>query len=102
MNNKHGYLRKGVLWWLLEEGQLTVPELNDRIKAPSNGVHNACQALTYKHLIVASEQKGYSAGDDRLRTVYGLTRAGIDLALTLEPPVAADAAEDPVVANQAL
>jgi hypothetical protein len=90
MNNKYGYVRKGVLWWLLEEGQLTVPELQQRIKAPSNCVHNACQALKYKHLIVAAEEKGFSAGDDRVRTVYGLTRAGIDLALTLPPQNTAD------------
>jgi predicted ArsR family transcriptional regulator len=93
MNNKHGYVRKGVLWWLLEEGQLTVPELQQRIGAPGSGVHNACQALKYKQLIVAAEEKGFSAGDDRSRTVYGLTRAGIDLALTLPPQNTADTDE---------
>lgn len=82
-----GYARKAVLCQLLDDGQLGVKQLAERVGCNTNIMHGALVHLMYKRLVMADAVRVRIDGA-RSTVQYGLTRAGIELALELEPPVA--------------
>lgn len=90
-----GYVRKACLWQLLEEGQLGVKQLAERVGSDTNVTHGALAHLMSKRLVTADPVRVRIDGA-RSTVQYGLTRAGIELALQLEPT---DATADGIPAD---
>jgi hypothetical protein len=90
-----GYVRRACLWQLLEEGQLGVKRLAELIGCDTNIMHGALLGLIEKKLVTADPVKVRIDGA-RSTVQYGLTRAGIEVALELEP---CDATADGIPTN---
>ena len=82
--NKYGYVRKQVMLHLMEHGQLTAFDLALKIKAPYSSINNACYSLRARGLIQAGKNKGCAENNTRMRTLFGLTKKGIERALAEE------------------
>jgi hypothetical protein len=79
-----GHVRKGCLWQLMEHGQLGAKQLADLIGSDANTIFGAVHHLMGKQLVIADPKKVRIDGA-RSVVVYGLSRAGIEQALALEP-----------------
>lgn len=90
-----GYVRKNCLLQLLEEGQLGVKQLAERVGSDTNVTHGALAHLMSRSLVTAAPDRVRIDGA-RATVQYGLTCAGIELALQLEP---ADATADGIPAE---
>lgn len=88
-----GFVRRACLWQLLEEGQLSIKQLAALIGVDTIIISQALYHLVGKGWVQTDPVKLRIRGA-RGVFVYGLTRAGAELALTLQPEDAtADGAE---------
>lgn len=76
-----GYIRRAVLWHLMEEGVLGMAALEVQIGCPRQSVVQATASLR-KLALVAYVQPG-PGEDQRVRTL-ALTPSGIEMALTID------------------
>ena len=81
----HAYVRKGVLWWLLEEGQLNCSQLAHRLDRPQGIVHTTIMNLVKLQQVIKAKEKIACTLCCAPRVTYGLTREGIEQAMQLEP-----------------
>ncbi len=79
-----GFVRRACLWQLMEEGQLSVKQLALLIGVDTNIMFQALHYLLGRGLVQVDPVKVRIDGA-RGVFIYGLTRAGAELALTLEP-----------------
>jgi predicted ArsR family transcriptional regulator len=77
-------VRRGLMHWLLEEGQLNSQQLALKINCDQNIVYAELVRLMARGWISLKTQKMACPINLRMRTVYGLTREGIEQAIQIE------------------
>lgn len=78
-----GYVRRGCLYQLLEEGQLGIKQLAENIGTSTNVMFGAVHYFLKLGILIADPVKVRVHGARRT-VMYGLSKAGIKLALSLD------------------
>lgn len=76
-----GYIRRAVMWHLMEDGVLDMTTLRERTGAVRQALVQATSSLRKKQLVAYVQP---AQNEDRRTRHFGLTKSGIEMALRID------------------